>query len=96
MLGAWVTAPDIEAAAPAPPPDIASNTEALGLILYTRYIYLFEAAGLILLVAMIGAIVLTLHHKRDVRRQSISRRSGARARSPSSWSRSEVPAGQGW
>ena len=72
VLGAWVTAPDIEAAAPAPPPDIASNTEALGLILYTRYVYLFEAAGLILLVAMIGAIVLTLHHKRDVRRQHIS------------------------
>ena len=47
-----------------------SNTEALGLILYTRYVYLFEAAGLILLVAMIGAIVLTLHHKRDVKRQT--------------------------
>ena len=70
-IGATI-GPDIEAAAPAPPPDIASNTEALGLILYTRYVYLFEAAGLILLVAMIGAIVLTLHHKRDVRRQHIS------------------------
>ena len=46
-------------------------TEAIGLILYTRYVYLFEAAGLILLVAMVGAIVLTLHHKRDVRRQSV-------------------------
>jgi NADH-quinone oxidoreductase subunit J len=50
-----------------------SNTAALGQILYTKYVYLFEAAGMILLVAMIGAIVLTLHHKRDVRRQSVTR-----------------------
>jgi NADH-quinone oxidoreductase subunit J len=58
--------------APTPPPSDISNTEAIGLILYTRYVYLFEAAGLILLVAMVGAIVLTLHHKRDVRRQSVA------------------------
>ena len=50
-----------------------SNTVALGQILYTKYVYLFEAAGLILLVAMIGAIVLTLQHKRDVKRQSVAR-----------------------
>ncbi len=49
-----------------------SNTKALGLILYTEYVYFFEVAGLILLVAMIGAIVLTLHHKVGVRRQSIA------------------------
>jgi len=49
-----------------------SNTEALGQILYTKYIYFFEVAGLILLVAMIGAIVLTLQHKIGVRRQSIA------------------------
>ena len=49
-----------------------SNTVALGQILYTKYVYLFEAAGLILLVAMIGAIVLTLQHKRDVKRQSVA------------------------
>jgi NADH-quinone oxidoreductase subunit J len=49
-----------------------SNTQALGLVLYTRYVYYFEVAGLILLVAMIGAIVLTLQHKPGVRRQSIS------------------------
>jgi NADH-quinone oxidoreductase subunit J len=48
-----------------------SNTQALGLVLYTRYVYYFEVAGLILLVAMIGAIVLTLSHKPGVRRQSI-------------------------
>ncbi|HYJ59110.1 MAG TPA: NADH-quinone oxidoreductase subunit J [Methyloceanibacter sp.] len=72
IVGAWVTAPELISQAPTPPPSDITNTEAIGLILYTRYVYLFEAAGLILLVAMIGAIVLTLHHKRDVRRQSVS------------------------
>jgi NADH-quinone oxidoreductase subunit J len=54
----------------------------LGDLLYTEYFYLFQAAGLILLVAMIGAITLTLRHKVDVRRQSIAEqvhRSGAHA-----------------
>ena len=72
VLVAWVTAPGIAAQAPAPPASQMSNTVALGQILYTKYVYLFEAAGLILLVAMIGAIVLTLHHKRDVKRQSVA------------------------
>jgi len=49
-----------------------TNTEALGRILYTKYIFFFQGAGLILLVAMIGAIVLTLRHKEGVKRQSIS------------------------
>jgi len=49
-----------------------TNTQALGLILYTKYSYYFQAAGLVLLVAMIGAIVLTLRHKPYVRRQDIS------------------------
>ena len=49
-----------------------SNTTALGLVLYTKYVYFFEVAGLILLVAMIGAIVLTLRHKEGVKRQSIA------------------------
>ena len=49
------------------------NTEALGHVLYTRYIYFFQAAGMVLLVAMIGAIVLTLHHKPGVKRQNIAR-----------------------
>ncbi len=49
-----------------------TNTEALGRILYTKYVYLFQGAGLILLVAMIGAIVLTLRHKEGVKRQSIA------------------------
>ena len=56
-----------------PTPAGVTNTEALGRILYTDYIFYFQTAGLILLVAMIGAIVLTLRHRPDVRRQSISR-----------------------
>jgi len=49
-----------------------SNTEMIGQVLYTDYIYFFQAAGLVLLTAMIGAIVLTLRHKPGVRRQSIA------------------------
>jgi NADH-quinone oxidoreductase subunit J len=49
-----------------------ANTEAIGRILYTKHIHLFQMAGLVLLVAMIGAIVLTLRHKSGVRRQDIS------------------------
>lgn len=48
------------------------NTKALGLLIYTKYAYFFQGAGLILLVAMVGAIVLTLRHKEGVKRQSIS------------------------
>jgi NADH-quinone oxidoreductase subunit J len=53
-------------------PSGLTNTEALGQIIYTKYILFFQAAGLILLVAMIGAIVLTLQHRVAVRRQSIA------------------------
>ena len=49
-----------------------SNVEAIGRVLYTEYVYIFQAAGLVLLVAMIGAIVLTLRHKPHVRRQVIA------------------------
>jgi len=49
-----------------------SNTEALGRVLYTDYVYYFQTAGLVLLVAMIGAIVLTLHHRTKVKRQDIA------------------------
>ena len=55
-----------------PIPQDLSNTEALGRILYTKYIYFFQGAGLVLLVAMIVAIVLTLRHKEGVKRQSIA------------------------
>ena len=57
------------AASPAAP---VANTTALGRVIYTQYAYFFEAAGLILLTAMIGAIVLTLRHKVGVKRQDIN------------------------
>ena len=72
MLGLGVTAPE-GAAVAAPAPSGVTNTEALGRILYTDYIYLFQAAGMILLVAMIGAIVLTHRTRKGVKKQNISR-----------------------
>jgi len=71
-LVAWVIGPNIPSAIAAPIPTDVTNTEALGLVLYTRYVYFFQAAGVVLLVAMIGAIVLTLRHKPNVKRQNIS------------------------
>src|ERR1700687_4885259 len=72
VVAVWAIGTHVPGAitAPIPPLETMSNTEALGRVLYTRYIYYFQAAGLILLVAMIGAIVLTLHHKPGVRRQN--------------------------
>lgn len=74
VFGGWTMAPGAEALRTAPTPDMSeiSNIEALGAILYTDYVYLFQAAGLVLLVAMIGAIVLTLRRRPGVRKQSIS------------------------
>jgi NADH-quinone oxidoreductase subunit J len=71
VLGAATLNPAIKGVAAAPAPQGVTNTVALGRILYTQYVYVFEAAGLILLVAMIGAIVLTLRHKPGVKRQDI-------------------------
>jgi NADH-quinone oxidoreductase subunit J len=74
VVGGWTISPDIAQTITAPIPPVASttNTEALGHVLYTRYIYYFQAAGLVLLVAMIGAIVLTLRHKPHIRRQKVA------------------------
>jgi NADH-quinone oxidoreductase subunit J len=74
VVGAWVIGPDVKQTVSTPIPPIASvlNTEALGHVLYTRYVYFFQAAGVVLLVAMIGAIVLTLQHKPNVKRQNIA------------------------
>jgi NADH-quinone oxidoreductase subunit J len=74
VLGPGATAPGAGKAIvdPIPPLTEVGNTEALGLVLYTRYVYFFQAAGLVLLVAMIGAIVLTLRHKPNVKRQNIA------------------------
>lgn len=74
VVGAWVAAPEATAVAsvPIPPVDQVHNTEALGNVLYTKYVYLFQAAGLVLLVAMVGAIVLTLRQREGVRKQKIA------------------------
>ena len=74
VIGAYVVDPGLvrTPSVPIPSPDVMTNTEALGQVLYTRYFYFFQAAGLILLVAMIGAIVLTLRHRARVKRQNIS------------------------
>jgi NADH-quinone oxidoreductase subunit J len=74
VVGAWVIGPDVAKAvtAPIPAASAINNTQALGLVLYTRYVYYFQAAGMILLIAMVGAIVLTLQHKPNVRRQNIA------------------------
>jgi len=72
VLGFRVIQPGLAGKAAAPVAAGVSNTAALGQILYTQYVYFFQVAGLILLVAMIGAIVLTLRHKEGVKRQSIA------------------------
>jgi NADH-quinone oxidoreductase subunit J len=73
VVGAWAIGPSVSHAitSPIPASSAINNTQALGLLLYTRYVYYFQAAGVILLVAMIGAIVLTLQHKPGAKRQSI-------------------------
>ena len=74
VTGGYVFSPELASTVSKPIPDIATrhNTAALGDILYTDYIHFFQIAGMVLLVAMIGAIVLTLRHKEGVKRQSIS------------------------
>lgn len=69
--GAWTINPQLLKTTVAPIPTNVTNTEALGLVLYTKYIHYFQLSGLVLLVAMIGAIVLTLRHKPNVKRQDI-------------------------
>ena len=75
VFGTWVIAPGVAELKNAPLPanvGALTNTRALGELLYTRYIFAFQAAGVILLVAMIGAIVLTLRARVGVRRQSVA------------------------
>ena len=69
--GAWTSSPEARALrnAPTPPTDEMHNTQALGMLLYDEYFLLFQTAGLILLVALIGAILLTLRHREGVKRQ---------------------------
>jgi NADH-quinone oxidoreductase subunit J len=72
VAGGWVINPGTVKQITAAIPNNVSNTEALGLVLYTKYIHYFQIAGMVLLVAMIGAIVLTLRHKVKVKRQDIN------------------------
>ena len=93
--GAWLVDPEASAVArvPTPDPNQVTNTEALGRVIYTDFIYLFQAAGFILLVAMVGAIVLTLRQREGVKRQSIKQQV-ARRRNETVEVK-DVPSGQG-
>ena len=71
VIGTYLVSPDATHTTPTLDPSV-SNTAALGRVLYTEYVYYFQTAGLVLLVAMIGAIVLTLHHRTNVKRQNIA------------------------
>ncbi|MBO6896258.1 MAG: NADH-quinone oxidoreductase subunit J [Shimia sp.] len=71
VFGPWEFSDTAQSLRAAPTPTDTHNTAALGLILYDQYFLLFQLSGLILLVAMIGAIVLTLRHRKDVKRQNV-------------------------
>jgi NADH-quinone oxidoreductase subunit J len=80
ILGtAWVSADGAQALVRAPVDPSITNTRALGRLIYTHYVYVFQASGLILLVAMIGAIVLTHRQRSGVRRQNIARQNARQA-----------------
>ena len=70
-VGVWQVADGAEGLRQAVAPSEIENTRALGMLLYDKYFLLFQLAGLILLVAMIGAILLTLRHRKDVKRQNV-------------------------
>ncbi|MCE9522790.1 MAG: NADH-quinone oxidoreductase subunit J [Alphaproteobacteria bacterium] len=74
--GSWAIAPGATGVAANPTPAGVTNTEALGRILYTTYVHVFQEAGMVLLVAMIGAIVLTLRHRAGVKRQNAAAQIG--------------------
>ena len=78
VVGGWRLAPEQAAPAATPVPGDVSNTEALGAVLYTDYVYLFQVAGLVLLVAMIGSIVLAHRVREGVRKQRIAHQVGRR------------------
>ena len=81
------------AAATAAPPILTSNIAAIGQVLYSRYLFLFESAGIILLVAMIGAIVLTHRDRKDSRPQNIDRQNRRRPQDATVNMRPEVGGG---
>ena len=73
--GSYLMAPTISGAPVVPIDQTIDNTRALGQVIYTRYVFLFQGAGAVLLVAMVGAIVLTLQHKPNVKRQDALKQS---------------------
>jgi NADH-quinone oxidoreductase subunit J len=77
-VGAWNAGAIGSTARIAPTPDGVPNIQAIGSLLYTRYLYVFEGAGLVLLVAMIGAIVLTHRARTGVRGQNVARQNARR------------------
>ena len=72
VLTTWAFAPETAASAQVPIPNDMSNAAAIGQLMYTKYVLFFQLAGMVLLVAMVGAIVLTLRHKAGIKRQDIS------------------------
>ncbi|RTL54511.1 MAG: NADH-quinone oxidoreductase subunit J [Bradyrhizobiaceae bacterium] len=94
VAGGWAINPSLSKSVASPIASGVSNTEAIGLVLYTRYIHYFQISGLVLLVAMIGAIVLTLRHKASVKRQSIAAQN-ARSKTTAMDVRKGVAVGQG-
>ena len=93
VLGGWAFPPDVATIVPVLPADQVTNTEAIGRVVYTDYFYLFQASGLVLLVAMVGAIVLTLRHREGVKKQRIGQQV-SRRREDSIEIR-DVPTGRG-
>ncbi|MFO1240400.1 MAG: NADH-quinone oxidoreductase subunit J [Sphingomonadaceae bacterium] len=91
--GAWSAGAIQLAQRAAPAPADMPNIEAMGALIYSRYLYVFEAAGLVLLVAMIGAIVLTHRERRDTRPQNISQQ--VRRRPQDAVRNTNPPVGQG-
>ncbi|MFC3569512.1 NADH-quinone oxidoreductase subunit J [Paracoccus sp. TOH] len=67
----WTASEQAEALRAAPVIEGVQNTRGLGMVLYDRYVLMFQLAGMVLLVAMIGAIVLTMRHRRDIKRQNV-------------------------
>ena len=72
IVGSWIMAPETAKTVMAPAPDELTNTRALGELIYTHYIFLFQAAGVVLLIAMIGAIVLAHRRRKGPRKQKIA------------------------
>ena len=95
VLGGWTLAPDAAASIRSPMPGMeeTTNTRALGQLIYTHYLFAFQGAGVILLIAMVGAIVLTLRRRRGVRRQDIGAQ--VRRRPTDTIEVRKVPSGRG-